>query len=357
MECFAWTSGKIAIEMELQDRKFSPTVPYPITPPWLFPPLIVDLHFQEEIKRHKGKGNWAEIVDDRLRSVYKSFLAVFTDGSKDPKSGLTGFAFTIPELKISIKERTSDHLTVFTVELLAILTALQWIEQNKIGKVVICSDSLSSLMSLQSLSSNNRLDIVYEMYEIMFRLQHIKTEIIIMWIPAHRGIEGNEAADALAKQALNHDRIMEVAFSKAESKAKIRNNIMKEWQKQWDEGKKGRHLYNIKQVVGRMKSIGRHTREHIIISRLRLGHTGLNKTMHLLKKHPSGMCECGMEEETAEHVISQCVKYENQRIKLRDELKKYGVNTLNLKNLFKVGDQIYKALCIYLKETGLIKRI
>ncbi len=56
------------------------------------------------------------------------------------------------------------------------------------------------------------------------------------------------------------------------------------------------------------------------------------------------MCECGMEEESAEHVISQCVKYENLSIKLRDELKKYGVNTFNLKNLFKVGDQIYKVL-------------
>ncbi len=51
-----------------------------------------------------------------------------------------------------------------------------------------------------------------------------------------QGDWGNEAADALAKQALKHDRIMEVAFSKAESKAKIRNNIMKAWQKQWEEG-------------------------------------------------------------------------------------------------------------------------
>ncbi len=58
-----------------------------------------------------------------------------------------------------------------------------------------------------------------------------------------------------------------------------------------------------------------------------------------------------------EHVISQCVKYENQRIKFRDELKKYGVNTLNLKNIFKVGDQLYKALFNFLKETGLMKII
>jgi len=42
----------------------------------------------------------------------------------------------------------------------------------------------------------------------------------------------------MAMQALKHEKnIMEVAFSKAESKAKIRNNIMKVWQKQWDEGR------------------------------------------------------------------------------------------------------------------------
>lgn len=59
---------------------------------------------------------------------------------------------------------------------------------------------------------------------------------------------------------------MEISFSKA----KIRSNIMKGWQKQWDEGNKGRNLYNIRQEVGKMKLTGRNTREHIIISRFRL---------------------------------------------------------------------------------------
>ncbi len=42
---------------------------------------------------------------------------------------------------------------------------------------------------------------------------------------------------------------------------------------------------------------------------MRLGHTGLNNTMFLLKKHPSGLCDCGMEDESVEHVICHCIKY------------------------------------------------
>lgn len=99
------------------------------------------------------------------------------------------------------------------------------------------------------------------------------------------GAEGNDISDILAKQALKLDIIMEVSFSKAEAKALIRSYIMNAWQKHWNEGNKGRHLYKIKQKVGGMKAIGKNNREQAVISRLRLGHTGLNKTMHLLRKH------------------------------------------------------------------------
>lgn len=58
------------------------------------------------------------------------------------------------------------------------------------------------MMSIQALLSQNRMDIVYEIYETLFRQHHIKIEVRFMWVPAPRGIEGNEAADTLAKQAL-----------------------------------------------------------------------------------------------------------------------------------------------------------
>ncbi len=79
-----------------------------------------------------------------------------------------------------------------------------------------------------------------------------------MWIPAQRGIVGNEMADVLAKQALKQNRISCKAAlqrlytnnlelnSKSEIEATIPINIITSWQKQWDEESKGRHLYKIR---------------------------------------------------------------------------------------------------------------
>ena len=35
-------------------------------------------------------------------------------------------------------------------------------------------------------------------------------QIPFMWLPAHRGIKGNENVDALAKQPLKHEEILDI---------------------------------------------------------------------------------------------------------------------------------------------------
>ncbi len=104
------------------------------------------------------------------------------------------------------------------------------------------------------------------------------------------GVKGNEAADKLVKQALRATRIeMEISYSRYEIKAIIKKQINQRWQQMWETGNKGRHMYEIQPKVGKSRYSGGNRREENILSRLRIGHTGLNKTMQLMSKHPTVM--------------------------------------------------------------------
>ena len=56
--------------------------------------------------------------------------------------------YTIPHLGVSVGKRLSEGVSVFTTELMAIIWALQWVEEVKPGQVIICSDSASVLMNM-----------------------------------------------------------------------------------------------------------------------------------------------------------------------------------------------------------------
>ncbi len=59
----------------------------------------------------------------------------------------------------------------------------------------------------------------------------------------------------------------------------------------------------------------------------------LDKTLKIINKHPTGLCEhCGVEE-SVEHVICVCQTYTNEREIMKSELIKMGMDELKLKNI------------------------
>jgi len=96
--------------------------------------------------------------------------------------------------------------SIFTAEVFAIKCALEHIYlENAISNkdVVIFTDSKSAIQEI----SNNVINVHKNMYicdirrytELLSRYRNVNT--IIVWIPAHVGIRGNEIADKLAKEA------------------------------------------------------------------------------------------------------------------------------------------------------------
>lgn len=114
-------------------------------------------------------------------------------------------------------------------------------------------------------------------------------------MPAQAGVAGK----SLKREEIDFN----VPLSKCEIKSIIKGNIIKEWQETWNTDNKGRHLYNIKKMVGKKFINGRNRKEEVIMTRMRLGHSRLNASLFIIGVHETGLCEnCG-EKETVEHVI------------------------------------------------------
>jgi len=96
---------------------------------------------------------------------------------------------------INIQLKTSNICSVFTVEALAILTAIQSTQYNNDKKYLIMSDSLSNLISIYNLNTSQPV-----ISQIISELNGRNNNISLAWILGHVGISGNEKADLKAKE-------------------------------------------------------------------------------------------------------------------------------------------------------------
>ncbi len=318
----------------------------------------VDLQIFKTIKDKQNQVPKAIVVQKHLESEYFHYLQIFTDGSKDPVTGRTAAAMFIPLYKYRDGKRITNDISVYTAEMVAILIALQWVEEVKPSAVVICSDSFSVLNSLISGKSDSRQDILIEILQNLYRICQLRLSAVFLWLPAHVGVEGNEDVDKIAKQALKHNVIdLDIPLGKSEMKGLIKTAIKNMCQERWDKGNKGRHLYNIQKQVGLVRNSYGNRKEDIIISRLRIGHSNLNKSLQMIGKHDSGQCnKCGLQE-TVEHVIINCLAYESKIIQLENNLISVGIEPLTLQNILNSSYKGYKALVSFLKATKLYKKI
>ncbi len=119
-----------------------------------------------------------------------------------------------------------------------------------LSQLVVCSDSYSALTSVNTGKYSNRQDIVSDVLQSQFRLHQRSLIKYFVWVAAHVGIEGNEAVDQIAKQALKSSEIeFNVPMSTLEVKWLIKGDLNETWQRKWDSENKGQLLYNIQILV------------------------------------------------------------------------------------------------------------
>ena len=354
---FGWTAVQRAKEIGIEKIQFSPTVPISALPPWILPDATVDLTILERKNKDREFVCNAISVQEYIDKFY-GYVKIYTDGSKSAESKV-GVAFWVPEFQVRVGKRVNDEVSVYTAEMIAILLAIHWVEETRPVSVIICSDSSSVLTSLQSSKSDSRPDILIEIKQILYRIEMMGITVVFVWVPAHIGVRGNEVVDKVAKEATKCEEIeLRINISKMEGKNIIKRKMKEKWQKRWEEERKGRWFYKIQRKVGEARETGRSRREETVISRLRFGHTGLNASLFIVQKHDTGRCDHCEEQETVDHVMNSCRKYEVERRQMQDKLAEIKERYELVNILRKMsGDRCYRHVFGYLKETHLIKKI
>ncbi|KAG5896369.1 hypothetical protein JTB14_005847 [Gonioctena quinquepunctata] len=223
--------------------------------------------------------------------------------------------------------------TIFQAETHAIMVCIQKnLECGYMKKhIYILSGSQSALKALNSIQIKSKL--VWDCLQNLIELaKHNK--VTLMWVPGHRGIEGNVKGDQLARQA------SETLFTGPEPVHGISKNrcrtLIDKWikrrpQQYWDQTVGQIHS---KVMVGHPNrtltaDLLNRTKARIIVGLL-TGHCGLRKHLNTMGvRRETVECRlCDEEEETASHIIFDCDALSRRR----QNSPETGMNPKNLIN-------------------------
>jgi len=182
--------------------------------------------------------------------------------------------------------------------------------------VVVCLDSQAALLSLESGPAAQTTTMGAAVWELLLALAERGQRPHLQWVPAHCGLEGNECADSIAKDATTMDQTDASIDIRSATRAAVRF-ARYEWQRAWPDGWFrdifGRHLPG---------PISGDDRESAVdVHQLRAGHwSGSEQWLHRVGRRPTDGCPgcrdaecpaaqcrvCGEEADTPRHILLRC---------------------------------------------------
>ncbi|KAJ2941658.1 hypothetical protein O0L34_g14716 [Tuta absoluta] len=247
---------------------------------------------------------------------------IFTDGSKI--EGKVGAAFSCwnDSCETNFKKfKLEPYCTVFQAEMYALYRATIFVLEKEEQSTAVLSDSRSSLELLKDRDSFHPLA-----YAIRRNLTSIATSgktIRLFWVRAHIGVQGNERADELAKEAALHSKTASdydrcpISFIKRHNRLKT----IEDWNNRYKTENKAAVTKMFMPDASRAYRLVRKLKLNPALVQVLTGHGGFSAYLNRFKCKDSPSCICDPEkEETVEHLLTECPKYDSRRLDLEIEI-------------------------------------
>ena len=331
----------------------SPQEIFSVLPPWF--PFLSIIHTSFPTATIGAvEGSAPALFADLCSTSYPDFLSIYTDGSvMGDNATCVGVGVVVPHGNLKFPFRLLPGHTILAAELFGILQALIFLSSHQATTpAVIFTDSLSSLFLLSSsrLSSYSPLILAIHRHLSLFPLKSVH----LQWIPAHCAIPGNEAADAVAKEAATSSLpIHELPFSLPELQSKFSSSVWSYWQVRWTAIRGQHSLGTHKPLVHPWAWQGTQSRFfESLFARFRLGTAPLNKSLYKIHQIEAPECHHCHSEETVYHFFFVCPHYLAARRCLLLSLRAQGHLAPNLSLLLsgQPGDPVATLLIFKLVE-------
>jgi ribonuclease HI len=272
--------------------------------------IRTDIHKDVENKDKFSPLVLKKISLSYINPISQTHPVIYTDASKIDAQ--CGFGLFCPTTSYELKFKLCNYSSIFAAEMTAIKHALIYAHTQKLENPVIFTDSLSSCIAIEKRSKSTHIsETIFDVIELLTR-----TGGTIMWVPAHVGIEGNERADQLAKEAILEDEEqLSNKIFKTDVKAMLKKELFNDWQKFYSESEKGQKFKNIMPCLKDkpwFEEADIDANDVKIINRLISNHSFDKRWLHRFGKVDTEMCDDCLEVETAEHLVFRCRKYDRR---------------------------------------------
>jgi hypothetical protein len=187
-------------------------------------------------------------------------------------------------------------------------------------------------------------------------------DVHFRWIPAHRGIPGNEITDKAVKEAANPPTTTGTADKDpttirtllTTAKRTINTALHQDWEFAWTHAKHGRALHDLgrrpdKKTLQLHRKLPRPISS--VITQMRTRKIGLNTYLHGINKADTSQCTCNQGPQTVEHVLLRCRNWKQER----QDMWAGSRPVLNVKDVLGDHKLVVRAAHIMLR-TGLLSQ-
>ena len=165
-----------------------------------------------------------------------------------------------------------------------------------------------------------RIEEFRRIWRSLRKLKNRQKEVRVVWTPGHAGIEYNEMADRLAKNA-SKKRSSEESISERNVFKMIKEKAIEQWNSSWQRSESGEWTKNLLRKAGRKIMFPRSRTIGMTYARALLNNAAVNDNLYRMRIGEDRECKCGESVETVEHVILECKEEEVSRKKLLEDLE------------------------------------